>query len=871
MKKWWKKWMAILTAVACWLAGGSMGMMQENLPELCWTAAANSYGLQLEYDYLEDGTVQITRLVSTTATAVYLPQTIDEKPVTAIGLGAFQQMKGLKFIEIPDTVTKIGDRAFTGCISLQSMILPNSLTEMGTGVFDGCTGLQSMILPGGLTSIGNKIFSGCTHMTEITIPNSITSIGRGAFYYCNKLTDVYYTGTESEWQQITMAAENEPLKNATIHYSAPTGGSTEFTLSDLNMKADDILHLNVSGDADDTVQAYFHYIDQNGTESFAIDNLDGVILDSDGKATIDFIAPNDLDSVTIKMAYRKSVPTYTYSVEHKIITTTAPTTTTESTTTTIITSSDLTSFQWGRDNWNFMNTKLYFTHGDYYISEPYWEKLRSNLNNTEWEQAKEWKQKEWRGSCQGMAVLVILANAGLLPYSDWTATADCLYEMQTPAENAEIESLINYYYLLQAKDTIQQQYRTVPSRSNQENIQEIISLLEEGKPVLVGFGKEGWGGHSVVAYDVNYGSWTRNGVTYQGRIEILNPTLSKSYHEQTCIYFNTSTYNWAIPYYQGITSAEGAKFNYIGNNVAELNDGGYLSGTTYTGGGNYIARLDTAAVSNNHDIQKVKYIGNQFVNQATEAGEIVPYTQYYASGESEGMPGYFLKDAEAGYCVSQDIPVPMDLSLKYENCLLDASSAAGKKVIFDKDGYVSVEGEAADYAIRMVYNEGYYTTDWYTIQVSGNNADTVIMEQIENGYLLHANHLQNVYASAHNDNFTAEVTFTTDYTDVLLYEIDEKTIGVAVDTDGDGTYETTIAQSSSEESEIVTYGDVNMNGVVDLTDVITINKHLANIIQLSSAQEANADCYLDHTVDDEDANTLLQYVILLIDQIPVQG
>ena len=186
-------------------------------------------------------------------------------------------------------------------------------------------------------------------------------------------------------------------------------------------------------------------------------------------------------------------------------------------------------------------------------------------------------------------------------------------------------------------------------------------------------------------------------------------------------------------------------------------------------------------------------------------------------------------------------------------------------------GYVSVEGMDTDYTFEIICNAGYHITDWYSFQVEGNSVDSAILKKAENGYLLHADNLQNVSASAYNDDSTAEVTFTTDYTDVLLYEIDEKTIGVAVDTDGDGTYETTIAQSSSEESEIVTYGDVNMNGVVDLTDVITINKHLANIVQLSDAQKENGDCYQDGTVDDEDANTLLQYVILLIDQIPVQG
>lgn len=72
------------------------------------------------------------------------------------------------------------------------------------------------------------------------------------------------------------------------------------------------------------------------------------------------------------------------------------------------------------------------------------------------------------------------------------------------------------------------------------------------------------------------------------------------------------------------------------------------------------------------------------------------------------------------------------------------------------------------------------------------------------------------------------------------------------------------------DPKTILYGDVNMNGTVDLIDAITINKHLANIVQLSDAQEANADCYQDGTIDEKDANALTGYVILLIDRLPIQ-
>ena len=68
MKKWHQKSIAIFTAAACLLAGGTIGLSQESLSKLQLTAAAEtentnlvgaSFGLELEYDYLDDGTLEV--------------------------------------------------------------------------------------------------------------------------------------------------------------------------------------------------------------------------------------------------------------------------------------------------------------------------------------------------------------------------------------------------------------------------------------------------------------------------------------------------------------------------------------------------------------------------------------------------------------------------------------------------------------------------------------------------------------------------------------------------------------------------------------------------------------------------------------------
>ena len=54
-----------------------------------------------------------------------------------------------------------------------------------------------------VTSIGNGAFNERTKLTSIEIPSSVTSIGDLAFWFCSGLKDVYYTGTQEQWNAIS--------------------------------------------------------------------------------------------------------------------------------------------------------------------------------------------------------------------------------------------------------------------------------------------------------------------------------------------------------------------------------------------------------------------------------------------------------------------------------------------------------------------------------------------------------------------------------------------------------------------------------------------------------------------------------------------
>lgn len=112
-------------------------------------------------------------------------------------------------------VTMIGHAAFFNS-AVTSVTIPNSVTYIGFSAFSSCTSLKSITLPSSLSFISGALFLGCSQLTTIHIPVSVTSIGNNAFADCPSLMTVTYSGSKTQWDDITKGRNSDVLENHLI-------------------------------------------------------------------------------------------------------------------------------------------------------------------------------------------------------------------------------------------------------------------------------------------------------------------------------------------------------------------------------------------------------------------------------------------------------------------------------------------------------------------------------------------------------------------------------------------------------------------------------------------------------------------------------
>ena len=119
---------------------------------------------------------------------------------------------------------------------------------------------------------------------------------------------------------------------------------------------------------------------------------------------------------------------------------------------------------------------------------------------------------------------------------------------------------------------------------------------------------------------------------------------------------------------------------------------------------------------------------------------------------------------------------------------------------------------------------------------------------------------QIVFASIAEDGTVSSYDTVVSDGSVTVVGDSETTTAVTTTTGSDSTTTETKETTTESESDI-NYGDANLDGKVDLTDAITLNKYLAGVLTASDQAVKNMNVYLDSNVDDKDTTYLMKFIL----------
>lgn len=543
-----------------------------------------------------------------------------------------------------------------------------------------------------------------------------------------------------------------------------------------------------------------------------------------------------------------TTPTPTTTTKITTITTPIPTTT-NTTTTTIeepsVTTGEDKSIIFGEDNWGFVNSSPPFYNGNYYISDTYFNILTSKLDNTEYFEVEKLRKSPWGGSCYGLATISLLVKSGVLDTTMYPFNVPTLNSVDNPNHD-DIESIINYYMLSQCSSEkwhLQDYYMRKDEKEKLSELEELLSQVSVGgNPVLLCFKyspptEDGWG-HAVDAYGVETFKKSYHGKNYDKRILIYDNT-QRGFSDNFCLYYNSISGDWCIPGWN-LESSNYGKISLISNDVDFFNNNGYFditSNNDYTMENipKYV-HISCDGFNSDYSITSVKLSDNgSFVDNAPNNDDIEIYygssiISFNNSNEDKLYPPFDASSSHIydNFKVTLDTLDTINMNIMYPNDLLLVNATNSKSVVYSSDGAIYLNADESEYNMEVISNDGYYTLPWYDISVSGQKADVVNLEKTDDGFILYSDNLNDITVNASTRTYNTGVNFSTMENMVLIYAIDDYNIGIAIDQDGDGTFETDnpIAQTSHT-------GDLNNNNQIDATDILLMKKSILGISNLS--------------------------------------
>lgn len=419
--------------------------------------------------------------------------------ITAIGSNAFQHASRMLTVQLPASLRVIEDRAFYGCTLLRGAALPDGVTEIGTEAFAYCTNLRKILLPDSVRSVGASAFAGCTALTDLRLNDGLEHLGLNAADGCAAL---------------------ETLR---IPESLAEADSAYYLASD---STDSLVRLR-----DEEVGEIQAELARNPGDGMAV--VERSIYQ---KQPASLVIYGEQGTAAEQIAAQSGTPLKPLSALPP-----AEQAVGDGTDQTLVI---------GRDTWHFANTGEVFGEKRY-LTDRAKSVLEQQISDTFQD-----FDASFEGSCYGMALTVVLAKQGLLRAAEIQTGAKSLGELEP---TAEVQSIINFFqYLYHA-----QNFDSADSGMREdERFAEMVTMagnVQHGAPPFVVAAALPEGGHALVGFGLESGSWEWDGRHYDSRILLWDPNLPDRIDDARCLYFDAASYDYCIPHYGVLHVYRGAQ------------------------------------------------------------------------------------------------------------------------------------------------------------------------------------------------------------------------------------------------------------------------------------------------------------------------
>ena len=830
----------------------------------------------------------------TSLTSIMIPDS-----VTSIGNAAFESCKGLTSITIPDSVTSIGNSAFFGCSNLTSITISNNITIIKSSTFLNCSSLTSITIPDSVTSIGDFAFYKCSSLASITIPDSVTSIGDDAFSNCESLTAISLSCKSSlkksdfgDQANLVSYASHTLKKIEAKAATCTENGNIEhwtcehcgkyFLSDDSNPETAKAVELS-----EITIPTIKHSYDKNGfcknddthyqpatyneeSEKYEISNAGQLYWFAEqvnsGNASLNAVLTTDIVVNETVLAADGSL------------------------------GADPDTLRMWRSIGNDDAENIFkgtFDGQGHTISGLYFSN-DSNESNV-------------------MCASLFGVSAGIIQNVGLEDSYLNHYNISAGICAINNGQIVNCYNA----GTILGYGASGICAINSDN-GSIENCYNTG--VIRGFGL------AVGICNMNAGSmkdcYNNSDITVMTDSTIIDKNDEISYASGIC---NINDSSGRIENCYHVGQVSGADVN---NNICNLN-AGQIENSYYDCNicdKDAITQNESSAVMKNVESKTTKQFasgevtyllnGDQsapafYQNLATEKYPVLnpqskavvrleliqdesfgeaatTKTTYHNTGDTVAletspdkayMYQYFVNEKKISgktYTIKNNTEmtmkkVPVDIELSEIDTI---QLTCQKKMTLDLTAYLKNFADLKPVQFQLDADsklpDGLKLTEDGMLSGTPKKAATVkttIVLTAENGATKEMHLVFIVNAPVTTTTTTITTTTTTKATTTTK---PSKTTTTKVTTTTKPNKTTTTKATTTTTTTISSYGDVNLDGMVDILDAVFLNKYLATLIQFSDAQMANADCCQDGVLNDQDTTALMQFIILLIDDLPAQ-